>query len=109
MLNRSSEIRLYFVGALMPLPRSSVLAACILAFASAEAPAQRPPAMKWTHFTIADPLPGSSWGTGGIPLADFDGDVDIVTKVWHKGRCCLPRRVRPALQYSYGFGKVRAR
>jgi hypothetical protein len=33
--------------------------------------------MRWTHFTIADPLPCSSWGTGGIPLADFDGDGDL--------------------------------
>jgi hypothetical protein len=33
--------------------------------------------MKWTHFTIADPLPGSAWGTGGIGLADFDGDGDL--------------------------------
>lgn len=33
--------------------------------------------MKWTHFVIADPLPGSSWGTGGIGLADFDGDGDL--------------------------------
>ena len=43
-------------------------------------------AAKWTHFTIADPLPGSAWGTGGIPLADFDGDgdTDIITKVWNK-------------------------
>jgi len=31
----------------------------------------------WTHFTIADQLPGSAWGTGGIPLADFDGDGDL--------------------------------
>ena len=31
----------------------------------------------WTHFTIADRLPGSAWGTGGIPLADFDGDGDL--------------------------------
>jgi hypothetical protein len=33
--------------------------------------------LRWTHFIIADPLPGSSWGTGGIPLADFDGDGDL--------------------------------
>ncbi|MBN1815898.1 MAG: VCBS repeat-containing protein [Sedimentisphaerales bacterium] len=33
--------------------------------------------MKWTHFTVADPLPGNGWGTGGIPLADFDGDGDL--------------------------------
>ncbi len=33
--------------------------------------------MKWTHFTIADPLPGSAWGTGGSPLADYDGDGDL--------------------------------
>ncbi len=36
-------------------------------------------ALRWTHFTIADPLPGTSWGTGGIPLADFDGDGDLDT------------------------------
>ena len=28
----------------------------------------------WTHFTIADPLPGSAWGTAGPVLGDFDGD-----------------------------------
>ncbi len=32
---------------------------------------------KWTHFTIGAPLPGSAWGTGGTPLADFDGDGDL--------------------------------
>ncbi len=29
---------------------------------------------KWKHFSIADALPGSAWGTGGIGLADFNGD-----------------------------------
>lgn len=33
--------------------------------------------MKWTHFTIADPLPASAWGTGGSPLEDYDGDGDL--------------------------------
>ena len=33
--------------------------------------------MKWTHFTIADPLPADAWGTGGSPLADYDGDGDL--------------------------------
>jgi len=33
--------------------------------------------MKWTHFTIADPLPANAWGTGGSPLADYDGDGDL--------------------------------
>ena len=28
---------------------------------------------KWTHFSIADSLPGQAWGTGGIGLADFTG------------------------------------
>jgi len=28
----------------------------------------------WTHFTIEHALPGVAWGTGGIGLADFDGD-----------------------------------
>ena len=30
--------------------------------------------MKWKHFTITPSLPGSSWGTGGIGVADFIGD-----------------------------------
>ena len=34
-------------------------------------------AMKWTHFAIADPLPGTGWGTGGTALADFDNDGDL--------------------------------
>jgi hypothetical protein len=29
---------------------------------------------RWTHVTIAEGLPGSAWGTGGIGLADFNGD-----------------------------------
>ena len=33
--------------------------------------------MKWTHFTIANPLPANAWGTGGSPLADYDGDGDL--------------------------------
>lgn len=37
-------------------------------------------AMRWTHFTIADPLPGSGYGTGGPVIADFDsdGDLDVI-------------------------------
>jgi len=44
--------------------------------AGQEAPS-RASGPKWTHIVIADPLPGSSYGTGGIPLADFDGDGDL--------------------------------
>ena len=29
---------------------------------------------KWKHFTITPSLPGSSWGTGGIGVADFNRD-----------------------------------
>lgn len=32
---------------------------------------------KWTHFSISDSLPGTGWGTGGTPMADFDGDGDL--------------------------------
>ena len=31
----------------------------------------------WRHFSIADPLPGSGWGTAGPAVADFDGDGDL--------------------------------
>lgn len=30
----------------------------------------------WTHFVVAESLPGSAWGTGGIAVGDFDGDGD---------------------------------
>ncbi len=33
--------------------------------------------MAWTHFVIANPLPGEGWGTGSTALADFDGDGDL--------------------------------
>lgn len=33
--------------------------------------------LRFRHFTIADPLPGSDWGTAGFPLADLDGDGDL--------------------------------
>ena len=38
---------------------------------------EKQPEMTWTHFTIDNPLPGEAWGTGGLPLADFDGDGDL--------------------------------
>ena len=31
----------------------------------------------WTHFFIANPLPGESWGASGPALADFDDDGDL--------------------------------
>jgi VCBS repeat protein len=55
---------------------SLLLAACILTCGLAGETAQAR-AMKWTHFTIADPLPASAWGTGGSPLVDYDGDGDL--------------------------------
>jgi len=35
------------------------------------------PLPSWQHFSIDPVLPGSSWGTGGPALADFDGDGDL--------------------------------
>ena len=40
--------------------------------------------VRFQHFTIRDPLPGTSWGTAGTLLADFDGDGDL--------DCALSRR-----------------
>jgi FG-GAP-like repeat len=58
--------------------RITVVVAMVSVVCSVHSPAAaKINAADWTHFTIADPLPGSSWGTGGIPLADFDGDGDL--------------------------------
>ncbi len=40
--------------------------------------------VRFRHFTIRNPLPGNSWGTGGLPLVDLDGDGDL--------DCALTRR-----------------
>ena len=40
-------------------------------------PAQEIEKPDWKHFSIDPVLPGSSWGTGGTALADFDGDGDL--------------------------------
>ncbi|HBL76413.1 MAG: hypothetical protein A2W90_14210 [Bacteroidetes bacterium GWF2_42_66] len=39
--------------------------------------AQKDRKPKWTHFYIAEVLPGSEWGTGGPALGDFDHDGDL--------------------------------
>lgn len=49
----------------------------ILSLPAASYADDKGPLAHWTHFTIANPLPGSAWGTGGIGLADFDGDGDL--------------------------------
>jgi len=54
-----------------------ILVATVSIMVLASEPVVQAGAMKWTHFTIADPLPGSAWGTGGSPLADYDGDGDL--------------------------------
>ncbi|MFH0756164.1 MAG: VCBS repeat-containing protein [Bacteroidota bacterium] len=38
---------------------------------------QDQPLPGWTHFSIDPILPGSSYGTGGPALSDFDGDGDL--------------------------------
>lgn len=43
----------------------------IALFAQEQAPAT------WQHFSVDPVLPGSSWGTGGPALADYDGDGDL--------------------------------
>ncbi len=64
-----SNWSLHFRAGLLPIFVGVLMAADWTTTGAAE--------MKWTHFTIADPLPGSSWGTGGLPLLDLDGDGDL--------------------------------
>ena len=52
-----------------------VLLAHMATSAAARMAVAGPPA--WTHFFIDSRLPGESWGTAGIPLADLDGDGDL--------------------------------
>lgn len=33
--------------------------------------------ISFVHHVVANPLPGTSWGTGGFTLADYDGDGDL--------------------------------
>lgn len=49
----------------------------VLALLSATATAAPVGVDRWTHETIADPLPGQAWGTGGPVVADFDGDGQV--------------------------------
>jgi len=62
------------IHASRPIARLFVVGAVLLICANLPVRAGE---MKWTHFTIADPLPGSAWGTGGLPLIDLDGDGDL--------------------------------
>ncbi len=41
-----------------------------------------PSKITFIHHTIANPLPGNDWGTGGFSLADYDedGDLDITVQ-----------------------------
>lgn len=49
----------------------------VLIFSLSGARAQPDPFPGWKHYSIDPILPGSSWGTGGPALADFDGDGDL--------------------------------
>ena len=71
----------WFYKAIIPpaFPGSYSLAAAGILLLIILSACEKPLQMKWAHFYIADPLPGSGWGTGSIALADFDrdGDLDI--------------------------------
>jgi|GEM_PF-394229 len=66
MLSRGSRAR--------AVPFRMLVGALLASFVAVTASAAD---MKWTHFTIADPLPAPAWGTGGLPLLDLDGDGDL--------------------------------
>lgn len=53
----------------------TLLLLCALSMSQVFAQGQALPG--WKHFSIDPVLPGSSWGTGGPALADYDGDGDL--------------------------------
>lgn len=61
------------------IPSVAIFLHFIIALTSGPLPAAAQPGPNpgWKHFSIDAVLPGSSWGTGGTALADFDGDGDL--------------------------------
>jgi hypothetical protein len=63
----------------IPLIRIITLTTTILMVSLPALHSQKLAATNWVHHSIDSLLPGSSWGTSGFTLADFDkdGDLDI--------------------------------
>lgn len=66
------------VHAIIIILSFSILCFCSISYAQSSA------CPKWTHFSIDPILPGSSWGTGGPVLADYDQDGDLDVAISRK-------------------------
>ncbi len=60
----------------------------------------------WKHFDIDAVLPGSSWGTGGTALADFDGDGDLDVAISRRNTrsACWYERINDSLWIPHLMG-----
>lgn len=57
--------------------RKLVLWTLLSLFIVSSVAAQKNSMPDWKHYCVDPVLPGSSWGTGGPALADYDGDGDL--------------------------------
>ncbi len=62
----------------------------------------------WTHFSIDPVLPGSSWGTAGPAMGDFDhdGDLDVAIARRNSGEAYWYERINDSIWIPHLMGRT---